>query len=92
MAPNTTNDVCRESWPNKEAVQTAAAARKNPEYCALISLIPPVLTIPRPSFAAKLSGAVALLHVVTRKNRILITRTAVPKMGGMAETFQMRRL
>src|SRR5258708_17296055 len=44
--------------------------------------------MPRPSFAAKLSGAVALLHVVNRKNRILLTSTVVPKIDGMAEPFR----
>jgi hypothetical protein len=72
------------------AVQTSATARKNPEYCALTSLIPPAFTIPSPSLAAKLSGAVALLHVVSRQNSTLITRTAAPKTDGMVETFPMR--
>jgi hypothetical protein len=67
--------------------KATATAKKKPAYCALISLMPPALMIPSPSFAAKVSGAAALPHAVNRQNRTLIASTAVPNIDDMAKTF-----
>src|SRR5207249_7734790 len=69
--------------PTTASAPQTAAARKNPPYCARISLRPSAPGSPKPSRSPNCLGFEKLPQLVLRKKRAMMPKTAVPNAPAM---------